>query len=162
MSIGQAEQQPLGQPGHPPSGLYLLTAFNLLGAAGCGCISLQSGRSPDAGDKLLSAGSCLVAVAMLSAGIGLLVRRPWGWRIAAGAQLLAGGTQLVLAGIGLSLANTARAKGGDWVGFAVLTGQIVFIAALLLAVVSVAGFLYLWRPRVRAAFDVVPPPDKEA
>ena len=99
---------------------------------------------------------------MLSAGICLLVRRPWGWRIAAGAQLVAGGTQLVLASIGLSLANMARARGGDWVGFGVLAGQIVFFAALLPAILSVAGFFYLRRPRVKAAFYAVTHPGDEA
>ena len=143
---------------HPLGGLSLLAAFNLLGAAGCGCVSAQSAQSPVASDKLLSAGSLLVTMAMLSAGLGLLVRRPWGWRIAVGAQLFAAGTQLFLASIGWSLANTAHAKGGDWVGFGVLAGQIIFIAGLLPAIVSVAGFFYLRRPLVRAAFHVITPP----
>jgi hypothetical protein len=97
-------------------------------------------------------------MAMLSAGISLLVRRPWGWRIAAGAQLFAAGTQLFLASIGWSLANTAQAKGGDWVAFGVLAGRIIFIAGLLPAVASVAGFFYLRRRRVRAAFHGITPP----
>ena len=160
MSTGQAEQQPSGRPGNPPGGLLLLTAFNLLGAAGCGCIGLQSAPEPDAGSKLLGAGSCLVAVAMLLAGISLLVRRPWGWHLATGAQLFAGGTQLVLAGIGLSMTNTARQKGGEWVGFAVLGGQILFITALVPAAVSLTGFFYLRRPRVKVAFCVDKPPDE--
>jgi hypothetical protein len=50
------------------------------------------------------------------------------------------------------MTNTARQKGGDFVGFAVLAGQIISIAPLLPAGISVAGFLYLRRPRVRAAF----------
>jgi|GEM_PF-6066910 len=97
---------------------------------------------------------------MLSAGICLLLRRPWSWRIAAGAQLLAGGTQLILAGIGLSLTDRARVQGGDWAGFAVLAGQIVFSAALFPALVSLAGFLYLRHPRVRATFEAGRTPSK--
>ena len=163
MSTGQAEQGPPGRPGHPPGGLSLLTAFNLLTGAGCGCIWLHSAPSPDDADaRLLAAGSCVVAVAMLSAGICLLVRRPWCWRVAAGAQLFSSGTQLVLACIGLSMTNTARQKGGDWAGFAVLTGQAISIAPLVPAIVSVAGFFYLRRPRVKAAFYVVTPPKNEA
>ena len=161
MSTGQAEQEPPGRRGHPPGGLFLLAAFNLLTGAGCGCIWLHSAPSPDDADaRLLAAGSCVVAVAMLSAGICLLARRPWSWRLAAGAQLFSSGAQLVLACIGLSMTNTARQKGGDWVGFAVLAGQVISIAPLVPAIVSVAGFFYLRRPRVKAAFYVVTPPQK--
>jgi hypothetical protein len=121
MSTGRAEQEPPGRPGHPPGGLFLLAAFNLLTGAGCGCIWLHSAPSPDDADaRLLAAGSCVVAVAMLSAGICLLVRRPLGWRLAAGAQLFSSGTQLVLACIGLSMTNTARQKAGDFAGFAAM------------------------------------------
>jgi hypothetical protein len=60
---------------------------------------------------------------MLLAGAGLLIRKPWGWRLAACTQLLAGLSQAALAIMGLVMIRTAS---GDYTGFGVLAGQALF------------------------------------
>jgi hypothetical protein len=71
---------------------------------------------------------------MLVSGAGLLLRTPWGWRLAAGAQLLAGISQVILAVVG------------------VIAGLALFAVAALLAAISSVGFWYVTRPPRQSGF----------
>jgi hypothetical protein len=86
---------------------------------------------------------------MLVTGAGLLIRKPWGWRLATGAQFLAGITQVALASMGLVMIHRAS---GDYAGFGVMAGQALFAVAAFLAAISFIGCWYVTRPHVKAVF----------
>ena len=156
----------------PPAGLFPLALWNLVVGLLCCGLVLRSPppilssddvtppghapvppsqiHRPDYSEAWLLAGLAAGGHAlMLLAGAGLLIRKPWGWRLAACTQLLAGLSQAALAIMGPVMIRTAS---GDYAGFGVLAGQALFAVAGLLAAISLIGCWYVTRPHVKAAF----------
>ena len=52
------------------------------------------------------------------------------------------------------IAQTARQRGGDFAGFAVLAGQVFVAVAALFAAIALAGLWYMTRPHVKSAFGL--------
>lgn len=138
----------------PPAGLLVLTAFNLLTGIGCGACLI--GLSLDVGASVLGVVAVgIVAGAMVAPGICLLIRRPWGWLLAAACQLFVGGIAIIPAFVGLSLAEDFWREGDSWVAmFGIPLSLFLVGCAMVPAAVSFTGFCYLMRPHVIAAFHV--------
>ncbi len=134
-------------------GIPLLISFNLLAGLGTGLPLLHLLSSHHREDRILALSGAVSGGGMeLSAiclAIGLMVRRPWNWRVAVGAQAVAVACQLFPAMLGLYLAGTVS---GDWKWLGVIGGLLVFAVAMIPVLVSCVGLFYLMRPRVRARF----------
>src|SRR5436305_1968298 len=92
-------------PNNGSVGVLLLAAFNLLAGLGCGLPLLHLFSSHHREDRLLALGGAVsgggTELSALCLAVGLLVRRPRGWRVAVGAQAVAVACQLFPAMLGL-------------------------------------------------------------
>jgi hypothetical protein len=129
-------------PDRPPAGLAVLTTVYLLMGLPCCGLGPMIGSGPN------RLGAAIPGAVMVATGVCLLVRRPWGWWLAAGAHLLGG----VVAGYVVVTALWFILQGLNQFTISLLI--VVFGPAVLTAALFLTGFFYLVLPHVRAAFGL--------